>query len=200
MPISTPSQSYNLSPVGTSGTAVGPSILIASDDGLWAPLARGLKGCIMIRGPPCFQGYESTPGGRDDECAAVFHTINGEDGWFDTGDLGHLDEEGHLFISGRSKEIINRGGETISPMEVEGVLQQHEAVREVMCFATPHNQFQETIGAVVVVENGLPRPDLHSLHHFLADRLHRSKWPQVCLPRLPFHTHIPPKIHARCRH
>ncbi|CAE7698488.1 AAE3, partial [Symbiodinium microadriaticum] len=156
MPISTPNQDYNLIPVGTSGTAVGPDILIVSDDGLLTPLPTGQRGCIFIRGPPCFHGYEESSNTGENACgiSPVFHTVNGEDGWFDTGDMGYMDAQGYLFISGRSKEIINRGGETISPFEIEEALQQHPAIKEVMCFATPHNQFQETIGAVVVVETG----------------------------------------------
>lgn len=182
MPISTPSQNYKLSPVGTSGTAVGPDILIVSDDGQFTPVPVGEKGSIMIRGPPCFGGYEVSAGDgitESNQSSSVFHEINGQEGWFDTGDLGHLDKDGCLFISGRSKEIINRGGETISPFEIEEAMQQHPAISEVMCFASPHNQFQETVGAVIVTSKATPRPDLYVLHKFLDQYLHRSKWPQV---------------------
>ena len=132
----------------------------------------------MVRGAPCFQGYE---GGDEGDAVneEAFFTLNGEDGWFDTGDLGYLDEHSYLFISGRSKEIINRGGETISPFEIEEALLQHPDVREACAFSAPHEHFQETVGAVIVTKINRPRLDLPSLHAFLVDHLHRSKWPQV---------------------
>ena len=84
-----------------------------------------------------------------------------------------------MFISGRSKEIINRGGETISPFEIEEAVVQHPSVKEIIAFSAPHEQFQETVGAAIVTRSGQQRPDLPSLHKFLEDKLHRSKWPQV---------------------
>lgn len=131
----------------------------------------------MVKGAPCFLGYESTEDNSINEEA--FFTIQGEPGWFDTGDLGYLDENSYLFISGRSKEIINRGGETISPFEIEEALVQHPDIREACAFSAPHDHFQETVGAVIVTEKNRPRIDLPTLHKYLGDRLHRSKWPQV---------------------
>jgi aryl carrier-like protein len=93
--------------------------------------------------------------------------------------MGGLDAQGYLFISGRTKEIVNRGGETISPYEVEEAVQQHPFVREVLAFAAPSDQYQETVGVVVVTVKDKPRVDLPSLHAFLEGRLHRAKWPQV---------------------
>lgn len=92
-----------------------------------------------------------------------------------------MDSRGYLFISGRSKEIINRGGETISPFEIEEALQQHPLIREVLAFSAPHDQFQETVGVWLVMkdEAASTRLDLPTLHSFLQTRLHRSKWPQV---------------------
>jgi acyl-CoA synthetase (AMP-forming)/AMP-acid ligase II len=106
--------------------------------------------------------------------------------------MGHLDEQGYLFISGRSKEIINRGGETISPFEIEEAVQQHDLVKEVLAFSAPHAEYQESVGVCIVPWPGKPRPDLPTLHKFLEDKLHRSKWPQVdfnlilkCVPITP---------------
>ena len=93
--------------------------------------------------------------------------------------MGGLDEQGYLFISGRTKEIINRGGETISPFEIEEAVVQHPFVKETLAFAAPHESYQETIGAVIVTQKGQPRVDLPTLHAYLESRLHRSKWPQV---------------------
>ena len=93
--------------------------------------------------------------------------------------MGALDAQGYLFISGRSKEIINRGGETISPFEIEEAVQQHAFVKEVLAFSAPHEEYQETIGIVIVTKKGQPRVDLPTLHTFLDGKLHRSKWPQV---------------------
>jgi acyl carrier protein len=134
----------------------------------------------MVKGAPCFIGYEAS--GEDDSVnEEAFFTIDGQQGWFDTGDLGYLDANSYLFISGRSKEIINRGGETISPFEIEEALVQHPDVREACAFSAPHEHFQETVGAVIVTKTNRPRLDLPTLHTFLADHLHRSKWPQVII-------------------
>lgn len=181
MPISSPPQSYKMDPVGTSGTKVGPQICISDDHQTSLPADR--KGNIFLRGPPCFGGYENNSSATEES----FFTIDGVPGWFNTGDVGHLDEQGYLFISGRSKEIINRGGETISPLEIEEALIQHPLVQEALAFSAPHNEYQETVGAVIVSKAGQPRVDLLSLHRFLDDRLHRSKWPQVIvyMPALP---------------
>lgn len=177
MPISTPPQNYDLNPPGTSGTPVGPSILIVADD-MQTILPNNQTGHIMINGLPCFKGYETDSYTLDRDS---FYTINGDINWFCTGDCGYLDEQGYLFISGRSKEIINRGGETISPFEIEEAVLSHPSIQEVMCFSSPHNHFQETVGAVIVIKNNFMRPDLPNLHKHLEKSLHRSKWPQVIL-------------------
>lgn len=120
-------------------------------------------------------GYENNPNSNDES----FVLIHGKR-WFITGDTGYLDKNSYLFISGRSKEIINRGGETISPFEIEEVLHQHPFIQEALAFSAPHETFQETVGAILVCRKNKPRVDLPSLHKFLEGRLHRSKWPQ-CL-------------------
>ena len=94
---------------------------------------------------------------------------------------GRIDEQGYLFISGRSKEVINKGGETISPFEIEEVLLAHPSIREVLAFSFPHELYQETVGVVIVTPANMPRVDLFGLHNFLEGRLHRSKWPQAII-------------------
>jgi acyl-CoA synthetase (AMP-forming)/AMP-acid ligase II len=75
-------------------------------------------------------------------------------GWFHTGDLGYLDNDGYLFLIGRIKELINRGGEKISPMEVDAVLLLHPAVAEAVAFAVPDEKYGEEINAAVVTKEG----------------------------------------------
>ena len=113
MPISSPPQSYALDPAGTSGIPCGPDVAIVDDD--WQRVPANTTGNIMVRNLPCFAGYENNGSANDES----FFRIDGQEGWFSTGDCGRLDAQGYLFISGRSKEIINRGGETISPFEIE---------------------------------------------------------------------------------
>jgi len=177
MPISSPPQTYRLDPTGTSGVAVGPDVKIADVDASppFKGLPPGTKGNIMVRGPPCFGGYEGNASANDES----FFVVDGEPGWFNTGDMGHVDEQGYLFISGRSKEIINRGGETISPFEIEEAVVQHPSVKECLAFSAPHAQYQETVGCILVTKPHAPRVDLPTLHRYLEDKLHRSKWPYV---------------------
>ena len=90
---------------------------------------RGV-GNIAVRGAPLFGGYE----GNAEATRKSFF----EGGWFNTGDMGWMDEDGYVYITGRSKEVINRGGERISPVEIEEVLLTHPAVDQCAVFATPH--------------------------------------------------------------
>jgi acyl-CoA synthetase (AMP-forming)/AMP-acid ligase II len=137
----------------------------------------GVKGNILLRGTPCFGSYEDADEANDES----FFCVNGEEGWFNTGDIGYLDENNYLYISGRSKEVINRGGETISPFEIEEAIIQHPMVKDTIAFSAPHAKLQETIGAVIVTCHDMPRPDLIHLQKFLEDKLHWSKWPQVII-------------------
>lgn len=91
-----------------------------------------------------------------------------------------MDEDGYLFITGRSKEVINRGGEIISPMEVEEAVTSHPDIATCAAFSALHNVLQEVVGIVVVMKSGIPRLDLSTLHEYLGERLAAPKWPQ-CL-------------------
>lgn len=123
-------------------------------------------------------GYENNEASNEES----FFSVKGHgDGWFNTGDTGYVDSQGFLFISGRSKEIINRGGETISPFEIEEAIVQHPFIKETVAFSAPHAEYQETIGAWIVSKPDKPRVDLPLLHKYLESRLHRSKWPQVII-------------------
>lgn len=169
MPISAPPTDYKLDRPGTSGRAIGPELEIFDDKG--QPVASGTVGNIVVRGSPLFQGYEGNEKATKD---SFF-----EGGWFNTGDLGYFDKDKYLYITGRSKEVINRGGEIISPFEVEEALLQHPAIAKCLCFAAKHDKLEETIGVIVVTKEGHRRPDLNELNRWAGDHLHPSKWPYV---------------------
>jgi len=102
------------------------------------------------------------------------------EGWFRTGDQGVMDAEGYVSITGRLKEIINRGGEKISPREVDEVLMDHAAVAQVVCFAVPHPKLGEEVGAVVVLREGASATE-RELQQFAAQRLADFKVPAKIL-------------------
>jgi acyl-CoA synthetase (AMP-forming)/AMP-acid ligase II len=105
-------------------------------------LQAGARGEVVIRGANVVKGYENNP----DANASSF-----TNGWFRTGDQGYLDAEGYLVLTGRLKEMINRGGEKISPREVDEVLLAHPAVAEAVAFGVPHQAWGEEVAACVVL-------------------------------------------------
>ena len=123
----------------------------------------------MLRGPNMSRGY------YNDEAATQAAFRNG---WFRTGDLGYLDADGYLFIVGRIKDVINRGGQKISPLEVEEVLLSHPAVLEAGVFAVPHPKLGENVAAVVVLR---PNSEATSdqLRQFARKRLAAYKVPSL---------------------
>ena len=160
---------------GTVGQAAGPEVAIMSEDGVL--LARGETGEIVIRGPNVTAGYESNPKAN----AEAFHN-----GWFRTGDQGVMDAEGYVSITGRLKEIINRGGEKISPREVDEILMDHPAVAQVVCFGMPHPKLGEEVAAVVVLREGQQASE-RELQEFVAQRAADFKVPKKVLfmPEIP---------------
>jgi acyl-CoA synthetase (AMP-forming)/AMP-acid ligase II len=129
------------------GTDVGISIM----DPEGKHLPRGERGEVVIQGPNVVRGYENNP-----EANATSFV----DGWFRTGDQGFLDENGYLTLTGRLKEMINRGGEKISPREVDEVLLTHPAVAEAVCFGVPHTAWGEEVAAAVVLSGEATEPEL----------------------------------------
>lgn len=101
-------------------------------------------------------------------------------GWFRTGDLGYLDTDGYLFLKGRIKEIINRGGEKISPREVDEVLLDHPAIAQAVTFAAPHTLLGEDVAAAVVLHQGKSATE-QEIKEFAAARLADFKVPRVVL-------------------
>ena len=131
--------------VGLSG---GPTILVLRDPPENTQVCDvEEEGHICVRGECVTKGYEV----KDHMTADPNLTSFTADGFLCTGDKGFVDCDGHLNISGRFKEIINRGGEKISPMEVEDVLISHPAIREMICFAVSHSLLGEVVGAAVVL-------------------------------------------------
>jgi acyl-CoA synthetase (AMP-forming)/AMP-acid ligase II len=109
------------------------------------------RGEVVIQGPNVIKGYENNP-----EANATSFT----DGWFRTGDQGFLDADGYLTLVGRLKELINRGGEKISPREIDEVLLAHPAVAEAVCFGVPHPTWGEEVAAAVVLREAATESDL----------------------------------------
>jgi acyl-CoA synthetase (AMP-forming)/AMP-acid ligase II/acetyltransferase-like isoleucine patch superfamily enzyme len=177
MPITSPPATYQLEKPGTSGVAVGPEVAILDIETM-QPLQAGMEGPICVRSEPCFRGYGILHGSVSPQEQPVSFLPGG---WFNTGDLGHMDTDGYLYITGRSKEIINRGGEIISPMEVEEAINGHPDIQACVAFSTQHSVLQEVVGLLVVPEPNRPRVDLPTLQEYLGEgRLAAAKWPQ-CL-------------------
>lgn len=128
---------------GTVGLPAGPEVQIMGEDG--SLLGPGRAGEIVIRGPNVTAGYENNPKANEEGF---------RDGWFRTGDQGVKDADGYISITGRLKEIINRGGEKVSPREVDEILMDHPAVQQVVCFGMPHPKLGEEVAAVVVLRDG----------------------------------------------
>lgn len=178
MPITSPPASYQLEKPGTSGVAVGPEVAILNLKTL-QPENAGKSGPICVRGEPCFRGYGVLNNGEAATSQPVANSFL-PGGWFNTGDLGYMDSDGYLYITGRSKEVINRGGEIISPMEVEEAVNGHPDVLSCVAFSTKHSILQEVVGLVIILETGKPRRlDLPALHSYLQGRLAAQKWPQL---------------------
>ena len=154
---------------GSVGLPAGPEIAIMGGDG--ELLAHGLTGEIVIRGANVTAGYENNPTANADGF---------RDGWFRTGDQGTQDGDGYLTITGRLKEIINRGGEKISPREIDEILMDHPAVAQVVCFGIPHGKLGEEVGAVVVLKPGGAATD-RELQAFVGARVADYKVPAKIL-------------------
>ena len=154
---------------GSVGIAAGPQLRIAHE--VENRLIDG-TGEVVICGPNVTPGYENNP----DANAKNFFMQDGQR-WFRTGDQGALDADGYLSLTGRLKEIINRGGEKISPLEVDGVLMDHPAVMQVITFATPHPKLGEEVAAAVVLREGQSATE-REIRDFAATRMADFKVPR----------------------
>ncbi len=134
---------------GTVGYGFGVEVGIMDEQGNL--LERGAKGEIVVKGPNVVDGYENNPEAN----AAAF--VNG---WFRTGDQGIISDDGYLALTGRIKELINRGGEKIAPIEIDDVLLRHPAVTEALAFAVPHKTLGEDVHAAVVLREQVSENEL----------------------------------------
>ncbi len=165
---------------GSVGIPAGPDVQIANETEN-VLLDRSATGEIVISGPNVTLGYESNPKANNES----FFEANGKR-WFRTGDQGAFDGEGYLRLTGRLKEIINRGGEKISPLEVDAVLLSHQDIAQVVCFAVPHDKLGEEIAAAVVLGEGatLSSQDIKA---FAGEKLAKFKVPSkiIILDEIP---------------
>jgi acyl-CoA synthetase (AMP-forming)/AMP-acid ligase II/acyl carrier protein len=149
---------------GSVGLPTGPEIAVVDEAG--DPVPTGTVGEVVLRGGSVIDGYVANP----DADAAAFRS-----GWFRTGDLGRLDDDGYLFLTGRSKELVNRAGEKIAPREVEEALAEHPAVASAVVFGVPDRRLGEQVAAAVVTRAPV---DERELRRFVADRLAAHKVPR----------------------
>jgi oxalate---CoA ligase len=154
---------------GSVGLAAGPQVEIMDEDG--NILRPGEIGEIVIRGDNVTAGYENNPKANAEAFAK---------GWFRTGDQGVKDADGYVSLTGRLKEIINRGGEKVSPREVDEAIMDHPAVLQVVTFAVPHDKLGEDVAAVVVLREGASATE-QELKAFLAEKLAAFKTPRKIL-------------------
>ncbi len=152
---------------GTVGQATGVEVAIMADENTGELATTGDRGEVVIKGENVMWGYHN----NDEANADAF--VNG---WFRTGDQGILAADGYLTLTGRLKELINRGGEKISPLEVDAALLEHPAVAEAVCFAAPDEMYGECVQAAVVLKADCEQKDIQD---FCRQRLADFKVPDV---------------------
>jgi acyl-CoA synthetase (AMP-forming)/AMP-acid ligase II/acyl carrier protein len=150
---------------GSVGLGTGVEIAIMDEAGTFRK--RGETGEIVVRGPNITRGYDDNPGANEQAFSR---------GWFRTGDQGYLDADGYLFITGRLKELINRGGEKIAPREIDEVLLSHPEVLQAAAFAVAHASLGEDVAAAVVVRDKR-RASEFLLRQYLFEKLAPFKIP-----------------------
>ena len=157
---------------GSVGRPAGPDVAIIDEAG--NPVPPGVDGEIVICGTNVILAYDANPDANDSAFVR---------GWLRTGDRGHLDAEGYLFITGRLKEIINRGGEKITPREVEEALLDHPAIAQAVTFPVPHSTLGEDVAAAIVLTPGVQVDArerlIREIRQFASVRLAHFKVPQL---------------------
>ncbi|WOH63594.1 AMP-binding protein [Bradyrhizobium sp. BWA-3-5] len=160
---------------GSVGRPAGPEVAILDSEG--RRLRSGRRGEIALRGATITRGY-------DNDAAATASAFRGD--WFRTGDLGYLDAEGYLFIVGRIKEIIHKGGQKVAPAEVEGALLSHPDVIDAAVFSVPHGRLGADVAAAVVLRQDA-KVSAQRLRDFARERLAGFKVPGLIriVPEIP---------------
>ena len=159
---------------GSVGVPVGAEIDVQDDTG--ASVGAGVEGEVVVRGRSVMAGYQDAP----EENERSFRA-----GWFRTGDLGRRDEEGNLFLTGRLKEMINRGGEKIAPREVDELLLAHPAIVDAAVFAVSHASLGEEVAAAVVLAEGESLSGRDVIEYLR---------PQLAYFKIPRVVHVVPEI------
>jgi acyl-CoA synthetase (AMP-forming)/AMP-acid ligase II len=152
--------------IGSPGIAFGNEVIIGDEH--QKPVAPGITGEILVRGANVMLGYLNQP----EETAKTITA----DGWLRTGDLGHMDEDGYVFVSGRIKELIIKGGENIAPREIDEVLLEHQAVLEAAAFSMPCDNYGERVEACIRLKDDHDI-DIDGLIQHCQERLGKFKSP-----------------------
>jgi len=153
--------------IGSIGMAFpGLEVEIMDDENRMLPY--GERGEICVKGDAVMLGYLNKP----EETAEAL-----KDGWLHTGDMGHMDEKGYLYISGRKKEMINRGGENIYPREIEIPLEKHPKIAEVAVIGAPDPSLGERVRACIILNEGCTM-SADEVKEYLADKLAKYKLPE----------------------
>jgi acyl-CoA synthetase (AMP-forming)/AMP-acid ligase II len=150
---------------GSVGRALGVEVAVLGPDEQLQP--ANTEGEIVVRGETVTSGYE----GNSEANAAAF--VNG---WFRTGDVGHVDHDGYITLTGRTKEMINRGGQKLAPREIDEALLEHPAVARAIAFSVPHPTLGEDVAAAVVLRGGMGASE-GDLRGYLLERLAAFKVP-----------------------
>lgn len=165
---------------GSVGVGQGVVVKILDQDGI--EVRRGIEAEICIRGENVTKGYLNNESANKSSFT--------KDGFFRTGDQGKMDEDGYVFITGRIKELINKGGEKISPIELDNVLARHPAISEAVSFAVPDEIYGQDVGVAIVLKSG-ERLGEDDLRKWVSQKLANFKVPRkVWLSSLLFLNYI----------
>ena len=154
-------------PTSTGRTVPVMEVRVTDPDGNVLPPNE--KGEIWFRGPNLIRGYWNRPDATADTIV---------DGWLRSGDIGHLDEEGWVYVSDRAKDMVLRGGENVYSAHVEAAIYEHPAVYEAAVYGVPHERLGEEVACHVMVKPGQTL-DAGELQRFLGDRLAKFEIPTV---------------------